>query len=409
MNAEEMGATFRLGGHILAGVSSKVEGVHQAVAGRAFRASGASSMFPKAFHDAIAGGVYSGLRAGGLTAGAVAGEIFSRVLPSSGPVGDTPLGNQTLAALNGLAGHRLQGDLATLAIPMAVRAGDRDLRLRPLDVAAAFPDATSKLAVFVHGLAETEKVWMPKTTDDNEVGYGPLLYSELGYTPIYIRYNTGRHVSENGRSLGRLLGDLLSAWPVSPDELLLVGHSMGGLVVRSACHYGEGAEQPWVPLVRHIAYLGTPHLGAPLAKAAGFAGWALSRLPETRPFASLVNGSSDGVKDLRFGYILEDDWSGCDPDHCRRNHRHEVPLLESANHYVISATVASDPQSPFGAVVGDLLVQPASAHGRRRRRQHIPFPVEHGRSLGGLTHFHLVNHPQVWAQIRALLQSRADR
>jgi pimeloyl-ACP methyl ester carboxylesterase len=408
MNAEEMGATIRLGGHIFAEVSSRVEGVHRAVAGRAFGASGATGVSAKTIHDHIASSVYSGLRIGGLTAGAVGGEVFSRVLPSSAPAGSTTLGNQALAVLNGLAGHRLEGDLAALAIPTAVRAAGRDVRLTPPDVAAAFPDATSKLAVFVHGLAETENLWTPKVRDENGVGYGPLLNTELGYTPIYIRYNTGRHVSENGRSLGLLLGDLVSAWPVPPDELLIVGHSMGGLVVRSACHHGAGEEQAWVPLVRHVVYLGTPHLGAPLAKAAGLAGWTLSRLPETRPFAPLVNGSSDGVKDLRFGYLLEEDWSGCDPDHCRRDHRHEVPLLESANHYVISATVTSDPESPLGAVIGDLLVKPASAHGRRRRRQHIPFLIEHGRSLGGLTHFRLVNDPLVWAQIRALLQPHGD-
>jgi pimeloyl-ACP methyl ester carboxylesterase len=318
------------------------------------------------------------------------------------------LGNQALAALNGFAGHRLEGDLAPLAIPMAVRVAGRDVRLTPREVSSAFPDARSRLAVLVHGLAETESLWAPKATDELEGGYGSLLHRELGYTPVYVRYNTGRHVSENGRSLGRLLSDLVGAWPVAPDEVLLMGHSMGGLVIRSACHYGAGEEQPWVPLVRHIVYLGTPHLGAPLARAAGLAGWTLSRLPETTPFASLVNGSSDGVKDLRFGYLLEEDWSGCDPDQCRRDHRHEVPLLHSADHYAISGTITSDPGSPLGAVAGDLLVQPASAHGRRLRRQHIPFLIEHERSLGGLTHFHLVNHPQVWAQIRALLQPQPD-
>ncbi len=268
MNAEELRATIRLGGHIFAGVSSKVEETHRAVAGRAFGANGTPSVPVRTLHDHIAGAVYNGLRVGGLTAGAVAGEVFSRVVPSSAAVSGTRLGNQALAALNGIAGHQLGGDLAALAIPMAVRAAGRDVNLTPLDVAAAFPDTASKLAVFVHGLAETENSWTPKAMDDNEVGYGPLLSTELGYTPIYIRYNTGCHVSENGRSLGRLLDDLVSAWPVPPDELLLVGHSMGGLVIRSACHYGAAEDQPWVPLVRHIVYLGTPHLGAPLAKAA---------------------------------------------------------------------------------------------------------------------------------------------
>jgi PGAP1-like protein len=404
MIAEEVGATVRMGGHVFAGVASRVEGVHRAVAGRVFGATGLTSQPVGVIHDSIAGAVYSGLRVGGLAAGAVAGEVAGRLIPPSSPAGSTPLGNQAQAALNGFAGHHLQGDLSPLAIRMAVRNAGRDVPLAPVDLTGAFPDASPKLAVFVHGLAETENLWTPEAPDGSEGGYGPRLRSDLGYTAIYVRYNSGRHVSENGRSLGLLLSDLVAAWPVPPEELLLVGHSMGGLVIRSACHYGPGQAQPWVPLVRHIVYLGTPHLGAPLARAAGLVGWTMSRLPETKPFAPLLNGSSDGVKDLRFGYLLDEDWMGCDPDQCRRDHRGDVPLLESANHYVISVTITSDPNSPLGAVVGDLLVQPASAHGRRRRRQHIPFPMEFGRSLGGLTHFQLVNHPSVWAEIRALLQ-----
>jgi pimeloyl-ACP methyl ester carboxylesterase len=369
-----------------------------------FGATGPAGRPVRVIHDGVAGAVYAGLRMGGLTAGRVVGEVATRVMPASSPVGSTPLGNQGLAALNGFAGHHLNGELSPLAIPMAIRRAGRDVRLSPVDLAAAFPDATAKLAVFVHGLAETENFWTTKVSDGSESGYGLSLKTELGYTPLCIRYNSGRHVSENGRSLARLLSDLLAGWPVPPEEVLLMGHSMGGLVIRSACHYGAGEERTWVPLVRHIVYLGTPHLGAPLARAAGLAGWMLSRLPETRPFAPILNGSSGGVKDLRFGYLLDEDWSGCDPDQCRRDHRGHVPLMESANHHVISVTVTADPKSPLGAVVGHLLVQPASAHGRRRHRTHIPFPVELGRSLGGLTHFHLVNHPSVWTEIRSLLQ-----
>ena len=178
---------------------------------------------------------------------------------------------------------------------------------------------------------------------------------------------------------------------------------MGGLVIRSACHYGLQADAPWVGCVRHIFYLGSPHLGAPLARAAGLAGRVLGWIPETRPFASLAAGPA-GVRDLRHGYVLDDDWNGCDPDCCLRDHRSEAPVLAAANHYAISAVVTADPASPLGAVVGDLLVQPASAHGRRGARQHIPFPVGTGHGLGGMHHFDLLNHPDVWAAMRGRLR-----
>jgi len=117
-----------------------------------------------------------------------------------------------------------------------------------------------------------------------------------------------------------------------------------------------------------------------------------------------VNGSSDGVKDLRFGYVRDEDWAGCDPDHCLRDHRGDLPLLDSASHYTISATLTADAHSAIGAVVGDLLVQPASAHGHHHRARHVPFAVKHCRRLGGLTHFHLLHHPSVWAAMKGVLQ-----
>jgi hypothetical protein len=168
------------------------------------------------------------------------------------------------------------------------------------------------------------------------------------------------------------------------------------LVVRSACHYGAAAGDPWVPHVHHVVYLGSPHAGAPLARGVGSLAWALGLLPETRPYRALLD-QSPGVRDLRFGYLLDEDWAECDHGTCRRDHSTDVPLLVTANHYVVSGSVG---RGRAGRLVGDLLVQPASAHGRRRRREHIPFPVEHTRHYPGLHHFSLLNHPDVYAAVR---------
>ena len=265
------------------------------------------------------------------------------------------------AALNAIAGDRLGPGLAALAISMAVRADGRDVDLTRRELAAVFSHPAPRLAVFVHGLAETEDSWRRRSAESEP--YGSRLQAEHGYTPIYIRYNTGRHVSENGHDLAALLDGLIAAWPEQADELLLVGHSMGGLVIRSACHYGQQRSAAWADRVRHVFYLGTPHLGAPLARAAGFTGWALGKTAETRPLVTLVNGSSPGIKDLRYGYVLADDWADCDQDSCVRDHRRDTPLLPTANHYAISATVTADPRHPLGAVAGDLLVQPARTAG----------------------------------------------
>ena len=89
---------------------------------------------------------------------------------------------------------------------------------------------TPRLAVFVHGLFETEHAW--------RYGGGPRYGDRLpGWTPVYVRYNSGRHISENGRSLAER-ARRARARSDEVEEIALVGHSMGGLVARSACHAG---------------------------------------------------------------------------------------------------------------------------------------------------------------------------
>ena len=406
MTPAEIAALGRLGGHAFSGLVSRIEGVHRAVAGRAFAPAGPAGAPVRAIHDSTARGVYLAVRSAGAAAGVLGGQAVSLLGPAGQPAGGEPGGNLALAALNAVAGDRLGPGLAPLAIRMAVRADGRDVDLTAEELSAAFGHPAPRLAVFVHGLAETENFWQRRSAES--VPYGPRLHAEFGYTPVYIRYNTGRHVSDNGRDLARLLDSLVAAWPEQVDELLLLGHSMGGLVIRSACHHGQQESAAWVDRVRHVFYLGSPHLGAPLARAAGFAGWAFGKFAETRPFVTLVNGSSPGIKDLRHGYVLADDWADCDQDTCIRDHRRDTPLLAGVNHCTISATITADPGHPLATVAGDLLVQPSSAHGRRGVHQHIPFPVDSRRGLGGMHHFDLLNHPAVWTAIRGLLSSTAQ-
>ncbi len=400
MTPAELRAAGRLGGLAFGGLVSRIEQVHQAIARRSFGPAGPAGAPVRSVHDTVARSTYLAVRAAGTVAGTAAGQAASLLGAGGEPADRDPAGNLALAALNAVAGDQFGPGLEPLAIKMAVRAVGRDVGLTAGEVAAAFPRAMPRLAVFVHGLAETDNSWRRRAGDC--APYGDRLRAEFGYTPVYVRYNTGRHVSDSGRDLADLLDSLEGAWPEPVQEILLAGHSMGGLVIRSACHYGREASAGWVERVRHIFYLGSPHLGAPLARAAGAAGWILGKVPETRPFAALTAGSSS-VRDLRHGYVLDDDWAGCSPGCCLRDHRSETALLAGANHYAISATVTPDPASPLGAVVGDLLVQPGSAHGRRGSRQHIPFPVHLGRGLGAMHHFDLLNHPDVWAAIRGLL------
>jgi PGAP1-like protein len=388
---DEVRALARLGAAELGGAAAGIGGIHDAIARRVFGALGPTAAPVRAAHDAIARGVYASLRGGATLAGVAADRALARRDAGDGrAISSRPRGAQALAVLTGLYGDALERDGSALQEPMAVR-----LRGRVIGPDAC-PDAAPRLVVFVHGLMETEYAWRL----GGRASYGERLARDLGVTPLEVRYNTGRHISQNGRSLAGRLGELVAAWPVEVEEIALVGHSMGGLVARSACHQAAEDGQAWVGRVRHVVSLGTPHHGAPLAQGVHYAAHALHAVPETRPFGRFLRRRSAGIRDLRGGSLVDRDWAGRAPDALRAAACAEVPLLDGATHCFVSATVFRDARHPLGRLIGDALVLPASASGRR-----IPLPVEHGLQLGGAHHVALLNHPAVYAQLRDWLAS----
>jgi pimeloyl-ACP methyl ester carboxylesterase len=236
------------------------------------------------------------------------------------------------------------------------------------------------------------------------VPYGFRLQAELGYTPLFVRFNSGLHISENGRQLAELLDRVTATWPTEVHEIALIGHSVGGLVSRSACHYGGGSE--WPSKVRHVFTLGSPHQGAPLEQAANAASAVFARLPETRALlAKPLNVRSAGIKDLRYGYLVDECWLGQDCDAFLHDTSREIPFLASANHYFVCATLSREPDALAGRIVGDLLVLRASAWAQRRG-QRLGFGIEHYQHIGGANHFELVNHPAIYEQIRRWMAPR---
>jgi pimeloyl-ACP methyl ester carboxylesterase len=215
---------------------------------------------------------------------------------------------------------------------------------------------------------------------------------------VYVRYNTGLHISENGACLDALLDELVGAWPVAVDEIALVGHSMGGLVARSACHRASGRQAAWVKRVRRVVSLGSPHLGAPLAQAVHVLSSVLARVPESRAFTDFLRRRSAGIRDLRDGSLVDEDWRDRDPEALRAAACAEVPLLEGATHYFVSATLTASDRHPLGRLAGDILVLAPSARGQSRKRR-IPFREEDGFHVGRASHFALLNHPRVYAQL----------
>ncbi|MEO7329639.1 MAG: alpha/beta hydrolase [Minicystis sp.] len=304
-----------------------------------------------------------------------------------------------IGVLNGTVGDYLKRTGNGLATPMELFHfhGNRPLRLDgagPIVIGEASP----RVAVLVHGLMSTEGVW---ELEGGET-YGSLLAKDLGVTPLYLRYNSGLHVSENGEALDALLEQLVVAWPVPVEELILVGHSMGGLVLRSATHAAaSGVERRWLPLVKRAFYLGTPHLGAPLERFGNALTFVLGAIgnPYTQLVADVINLRSAGVKDLRYANLRREDWEGADADALLQNRRHPVPLLPHIRHHLIAAHLSDDPR--MAVLFGDALVSIRSATGRARPHDRsAPFPQRHVRIIPALAHLGLAHHLEVYAQIR---------
>jgi pimeloyl-ACP methyl ester carboxylesterase len=409
MQRGDIRAVADLAGEASSVLTNLVRGMHAGISSRVFDSIGPPATPTRTIHDLLTGAIYSGVDRGIRGAAHVAGIVAAEVW---GNEADDSLESRTdataaaIAAVNGIYGDVLTEQESPLAGAMTIRCGDKPVALTAEALAEAYPAATNRVAVFVHGWCLTERSWSrrPVEAEDGR-SYGERLRDDLGYTPVFLRYNTGLHVSVNGRTLTEILELLHDQWPVRISELVLVGHSMGGLVARSACHYGAELQHGWADAVSRVVCLGSPHLGADLEKGVNIAAWALARLPETRAIATFLNARADGVKDLRFGACLDEDWRDADPDEFLRDRCQEAPFLPHASYHFVSSTVTP---TLLGLIAGDHLVRSKSAAGLGKSRR-IPFEPENGLTLTGLNHFDLLNHPLVYAKLHDWLAHSPDR
>ncbi len=332
------------------------------------------------------------------------GPIYAQIRGTMGLVGAgldvalaklTPLVNQGLpgfereavvAALNGVLGDYLQESGNPLAIEMRIRHQGRPLELGSAELLADLPQAGSRLLVLVHGSSVSDMQW---TRLGHE--HGAALARDLGYTPVYLHYNSGLHISTNGRAFAELLEQLVSAWPVPLEELAILGHSMGGLVARSACHHGEQARYRWRKTLRTLICLGTPHHGSPWERIGNRVDRFLGISPYSAPLARLGKIRSAGVTDLRHGNVLDEHWQGIDRFAHARDFRTRLSLPSGVKCCAIAAA-------------GDGLVPVDSALGRHENPElMLSFLEEHQWTGHGMRHLDLLSHADVYAVIRKWL------
>ena len=353
------------------------------------------------------------------------GQALSPVLGDGGAAAQR---ETVLAVLNGVLGDYLHDTANPLAIDMKLRSGGRRLELErdalrarflgsragkagPPDFArlrlaarsaCEFPDAGAKLLVLVHGSCLNDLSWSRAGHE-----HGAALARDLGYTPVYLHYNTGLHVSTNGRAFSELLEELVSAWPAAIDELVILAHSMGGLVARSACRAGEIAGHEWRRKLSKMIFLGTPHHGAPLERYGNWVDVLLDVSPYSAPLGRLGRIRSAGVTDLRYGNVLDEHWASRDRFAFGRDSRAPLPLPAGVECYAIAATTASAPRAPLP---GDGIVPVDSALGRHATSELTLSFAEARQWIGfGMGHLDLLDREEVYAKIRSWLSPEKVR
>jgi triacylglycerol lipase len=310
--------------------------------------------------------------------------------------------DRTISALNAFVGDYLRQRANGLEITMGFYDRGERLACDRREIARAHPGATGRICILVHGLGDHEGVWRFPVKGD--VSYGSLLQKDLAYTPFYLRYNTGLHISENGEALAGLLEMLVERHPVRVREIIVLGHSMGGLVARSACEAAARARHRWVERLTRAFYIGSPHLGAPLEKLGNAVGRVLRaiRNPYVKLVADVVDLRSSGIRDLRHANILREHWEGLDAGALAPDDRIAVPLRPGIAHYAVVGTLTVSERHVITQLFGDAIVRVPSAAGRCRDEDRaLRFPQENVKVFRGLNHRRLAHDRKVYRQIRS--------
>ncbi len=379
------------------GVTDLVEAMHHNI----LLAPGALGAPASGSTSGITGLVYRSIRGVTRLVGGGLDLVLAQLVPMFGRKNSSPQRDAVLAALNGVLGDYLDASSNPMAIRMCLRVDSEPLTLEAKALATQIERPSGKILVLAHGLCLNDLQWNRQGHD-----HGAALARDLGYSAVYLRYNSGLHISTNGREFAGTLDALLNAWPTPVEDLVILGHSMGGLVARSACHYGAAAGHSWPRQLKKLIFLGTPHHGAPFERGGNWVDIMLGASPYTAPFARLGKIRSAGITDLRHTYLLDEDWQGRDRFERTGAHRRSLPLPRDVQCYTIAATTGKKAGDLSDRLLGDGLVPLASALGRHDEPARNLSFAERQQWIGyGMSHMDLLNRQEVYEQIRRWLET----
>ncbi len=424
LRGSDLRAAAQLATQATLGVSRIVEGVHQSV----WRTLGAPAGPTPGQTRGLTGLIYQSVRTVTQWVGQGLDTALAKLQPLLAALEDqapgTPEREAVLAALNGVLGDRLAASHSPLATPMTLRYRGVALNWPTL---APIPAASGKVLLLIHGLCMNDLQWRTQVkpaakahsagtgaaseaaSEVEPLDHGTALAQALGYSPIYLRYNSGLHTSQNGHELAAQLEQLLVHWPVALEEITVVAHSMGGLVTRSALYYAQQSGLRWPHYLKNILFLGTPQHGAPLERAGNWLDVILGSTAYSRPFAKLAQLRSAGITDLRYGHVLDADWQGQDRFRRQPDRRAHVPLPEAVACYCVAATSAAKRSALADRLLGDGLVPLNSALGQHDDPQRsLAFAKDAQWIAYRTNHMALLSSPAVTQQMLLWLGKQAE-
>lgn len=310
----------------------------------------------------------------------------------------TPAMTFWVSALNGVLGDYLLAHQNPLALSPVLY--DHYGALQQGDLAG-------RVVIFSHGLCMNHLDW----SNSKHPGIPEKLLAQRDHnTMLYFHYNTGRRISANGRSLSNILDDLVKRNP-RITSIDLIGHSMGGLVSRSALFYGKQNMTQWFHMVENLVCIGSPHHGAVLERFGYALQDQIGRFPLVKVFSHVVNIRSNGILDLRFGSVRDDDWEH-NPARIgfMDDNRKPAPLPSHINTFFIAGTLElENKKNKTLKVIGDYLVSLKSALGDHPNpRFKLKVPESHKAIFYGLNHFEIQYHLSVAEQVAKWFYPRHD-
>ena len=346
----------------------------------------------------IAGFTFSNIRWSTKVIGNSVSKILKHLTPFIGNIKSSDKKEVLLSVLNGVIGDYLEEKENPLKIDMQFRYESKAIQIDGESLKETYPKINGKILLMIHGSCMSDIQWNHKNHN-----HGETLSEELDKTPIYLNYNSGKHISTNGKDLNKNLQKLVKNWPVPVEEIVIIAHSMGGLLTRSALYYADQNNNKWRKHLKRVVFLGTPHHGSHLERIGNYLDLLLESVPYLKPFARLGKIRSAGVTDLRYGNLVDEDWQHSGRFERKGDQRKHIQLPNKIEFFAVAATIGNE-KTGSTRIFGDNLVDVKSALGQHKKTaKKLNFKEENTWIVYENNHLELLSNPKILDKLKTWL------